>query len=94
MPDTSVKVVVTLTSWHEWQPFGLSDAAYPAAFGISVIYSPSDGSGDQQLALDTMSIDSMHLSAEIRSHLDAIHQATVADATTRMNSLPYQLPIF
>ncbi|MGV0986819.1 MAG: hypothetical protein ACOYB2_19920 [Limnohabitans sp.] len=94
MPDFNVKVTASLTSWHEWQPFGLAPNEIPAAFGISITYSPADGAGDQQIALETCSIDSLLLSPRVRELLAEISEAVTGLSSLRLNELPYQLPIF
>ncbi len=93
MLDLSVKVTVNITSWHDWEPFGLAPFEQPPSFGIAVHYVPADGSPEQQLALQTSSIDSCLLSMEIRACLALVHEAAIAQAGARLNELPYQLPL-
>jgi len=94
MPDFNVRVTANLTSWHEWQPFGLAPADLGASFGISITYSPADAAADQQLALETCDSRSELLSPRIRELLQELHEAVVALASLRLNEMPYQLPIF
>lgn len=94
MPDFNVRLRVTLTGWHDWEPFGLSvTPAVDPAFGIEVNYSP-DANGDQTLVLETGAFSSPLHSTELREALELVYAVARTEATKRLNAMPYQLPLY
>jgi hypothetical protein len=94
MPDINVRVTLQLTSWHEWQPFGLAESPDAPQFGITVHFCPAGSDTEQLLVLETKSSLALDLSTNTKAVLlEAYELATIA-ATARLNEMPYQLPIF
>ena len=91
MPEYNVRIQVTLTGWHDWEPFGLSiDPLEHPQFGISVY--AGDGAVDaQQLVLETCSIVSQSFASDLQSAMATVYEAARLIATARLNELPYQL---
>lgn len=90
MTDKNLRLRITITSWHDWQPFGLSEQGSSPSFGIELLYQPAPDYNEITLALETCSIDSEILALNLRSALFQVHEAAAALGSIRMNELPYQ----
>lgn len=92
MADLSIRIQMTLTAWHEWQPFGIGDFSEWPQLGIKVDYVDSTGEA-RQIALETMATISTLLSAESQAALHDAYELARQLAQRRLNEMPYQLPL-
>lgn len=89
----NVRVQLTLTAWQEWEPFGLSPVTEPPQFGIHVTYDDPNGN-PATLVLETKAITHEDFGKDAWSTLADAYQLATWLASTEMNKLPYQLPMF